>query len=286
MNNTSIKDRMNPDNLLYLDKDVAITFPEYEQIESELLALLEWEEKPLDLRLIAGAVWLDILRDFVKTMAPLPEENIQTRKEVFDTFFHTMKKEQYERPFRIAAKPAHFHAMHRMFIRLFISFRNQPGKRRSNLRTLFFILSHYAVSLYRIGGISMIPLEKPFPFSAFRKYPLNIIDKSLAEPLHTWAANFIKENTLFQTENIRNSYFHLLLYYAIIRWYAVGLAWGEKAVSLQPEHISRAIQLAEDYYVFHPCFEELFTFNPVIKDIMEKMFYKKTCPMILVHPPV
>ena len=286
MNNSGIKDQMNQGKLLYLDKDVAMTLQEYEHIESELLGLLDWEEKPLDLRLIAGAVWLDILRDFVKAAAPPPGVDIERRKQVLDTFMETMKRERYERPFRIAAKPVHSTAMHRMFIGLFISFRNHPEKRRSNLRTLFFILSHYALSLFRIGGISMMPLERPFPFSAFRKYPLNITDRSLAEPLHSWAAKFIKEKKLLQAENIRNAYFHLLLYFALIHWYAAGLAWGKNSSSLAQEHISGAIQLTEKYYVFHPCFEELFTFNPILKDIMDKAFHKKTCPMILVRPPV
>jgi len=286
MNNNGIKDQMNQDKLLYLDKDMAMTLPEYEHIESELLNLLEWEEKPFDLRLIAGAVWLDILRDFLKAAAPPPGGNNQIRREVLDTFMETMKREHYERPFRIAAKPVHSPSLHRMFIGLFVSFRNHPEKRRSNLRTLFFVLSHYALSLFRIGRISMSPLERPFPFSAFRKYPLTIGDPSLAESLHTWAVKFIKEKKLLKTGNVRFGYFHLLLYYALIRWYAAGLAWGKNSSPLAPELISAAIQLTEEHYVFHPCFEELFTYNPVLKDIMDKAFHKKTCPMSLVRSPV
>jgi len=286
MNNSAIKDQTNPDKLLYLDQDVAMTLPEYEHIESELLNLLEWKEKSFDLRLIAGAVWLDILRDFLKAIAPPPGANNERRKQVLDTFMETMKRERYERSFRIAAKPVHSPSLQRMFIGLFVSFRNHPGKRRSNLRTLFFVLCHYALSLFRIGRISMIPLEKPFPFSAFRKYPLTIADPSLAEPLHNWALKFIKEKKLLKAENVRYGYYHLLLYFALIRWYAAGLAWGKNSSSLAPELISAAIQLTEEYYIFHPCFEELFAYNPVLKDIMDKAFHKKTFPMSLVRSPV
>ncbi len=78
----------------------------------------------------------------------------------------------------------------------------------------------------------------------------------------------------------------MLLYYALIRWYAVGLACARNATEVERTDLTEAIALVERYYVFHPVFDHLFAQNPLFKGIVEKFFQSKAYAPTIVRPAV
>ncbi len=276
----------NEQKSLYLDADIPLTKEEYSQVEKELLALLDFEEAAFEDRLIAGSVWLDILRDFVKAMAPQACNDAVARKEIFDTFFASMKNECYERPLRIAKKPIHSPALQRMFLGVLIAFRNRPERRRSTPITLAFILYHYVKNFLKLGRIRILPLKTRLSFRDLRDVRLDTMSDFFVAEVKKWVRKFISEKNLLCAGNIREGYHYLLTYYALMRWYAVGLAKERDSREISSEDIRQAIELVEQYYVFHPCFADLFTYYPVLSDIIDKTFAKKASAMSLVRLPI
>lgn len=268
---------------IFLDKDIPLLPEEYEAIREELVLLLSFNEASLEDRLIAGAVWLDILGDFIRIASQLPGEEDRKRKEAFDTFFSSMKSQQYDRPLRIARKSLHGMALKRMFLCLFISLRRDPSRRRSNPSMLFFILRHYIKGYLYLGKIKMTPLKTAIPLRALKKIRLDPRNETWSESIKQWSSDFIRNDKLLKTENIRRGYLFFLLHYAIAKWYCIAHAFLKKSDQPDPEDISDSIRLVEEYYMFHPCFEEMDTSNPVFKDILESLLKRKSAPMILVR---
>lgn len=247
-----------------LDKGCPLSDDEATRVEEELLNLLAFEGAGLDNKLIAGAVLLDILRNSLNAKIEA------SRTDLINTFFDWMKKERYERPLRIARKPIHSPSLQRMLLGLLIAFRNHPEKRRSNLGALVFISLQHTRHFLKLGKILINPLSTSFPYHAFKKYPINTSADFFTHIIGAWAEQFIKNKKLRHEKSLRYGYCQMLLYYAMIRWYAVGLAWEKKATAVGLEEVTKAVALTEEYYVFHPAFEEIFTYNPVVRDMLEK----------------
>jgi hypothetical protein len=268
---------------VFLDKDIPLTLEEYESIREELISLLSFEGASLEDRLIAGAVWLDILGDFIRIASPPPGGEWQKRQEAFDTFFSSMKNERYGRPLRIAQKSLHGMALKRMFLCLFISLRHDPSKRRSNPSMLFFIIRHYVKGYLYRGKIKMTPLKSDIPLCALRKIRIDPGSETWVKAIRDWGADFIRNDSLLKTENIQKGYLFFLLYYAIAKWYCIARAFLKKADHPDPEDILNSIRIVDEYYMSNPCLEETDASNPILKDILEGLFKRKSAPMILVR---
>ena len=271
---------------IFLDRRLALTPREYQILERELLAFLLCEEATFEKRLIGGAAWLGILRDFLLATAPAASQDPDKRTEILDTFFQSMKQNGYERPLRIASKPVGASSLQRMLLGLILAFRRKPEKQRANILTALFIFYHYAKTLFRMGRIRMPGLEASFPFSSFRKIPMNPSSEPLKALLEDWASQFIKQGKLQRSKTIREGYLYLLLNYALIRWYATGITWQEKAESIGEKQVKRSIELAKEYFPFPGVFDELFQYNPILENVIQNSFTRKTAPQSFVHPPV
>jgi hypothetical protein len=66
----------------------------------------------------------------------------------------------------------------------------------------------------------------------------------------------------------------------------VGLTWEKKAAVVGLEEVTKAIALTEEYYIFHPAFEEIFTYNPVVRDMLEKTLNRRSTAASLVRQPI
>lgn len=263
-----------------LDEGCPLSEDEANRVEEELLNLLAFEGAGLDDKLIAGAVLLDILRDSLNAI-------IETsRPDLINTFFDWMKEERYARPLRIARKPIHSPSLQRMLLGLLIAFRNHPEKRRSNLGALAFIALQHARHFLKLGKIHIQPLSTPFPYHAFKQYPINTGADFFTHKVGVWAEQFIRNKKPRHGKSLRQGYGHMLLYYAMIHWYAVGLAWEKKATVVGPEEVAKAIALTEEYYIFNPAFEEIFTYNPVVRDMLEKTLNRRSTAASLVRKPI
>jgi|GEM_PF-561788 len=266
-----------------LGKNISLSSGEYQDFKNELVRLIEFKEAALlEDRLIAGAVWIDILVDFIGAMAPSVEHGKTNRNEVLSTFFTTMTNQQYARPLGIAQKTVPKGAIKRLFLSLLIAFRTSPETKRSNIHTLFFILSRYAKAFFKTGKIRLLPHGMEFPFSALKKISFNY-DEKTEEIIREWVIKYIREDKLLEKNNIKSGYIYLLLQYSIMKWYAVSLAWESDKKQADFTEVEKAISLVDQYYMFHPELDILFKNNPVLADIMAKVLSRKTAPMILVR---
>jgi hypothetical protein len=282
---TGITESQKKPGYLLIDYSVPVFSDEYDKIEEELLSLLSFPGAKTGEKLLAGAIWLDILRDFLKTVTGQAEDSQETRNKALETFFSSMKNNDYERPFRIAGKQQESPLLHRILIGTLIAFRNNPEKKRSLFRMFIFMPYIYLRNILRIGKIRINPVQKSFPYAAFKKYPMIPFTENSGAIIEKWIMDFIRSRKLLLSENIRSGYMQLIMNYALIRWYSTSLAWQKKHV-IGPDEINEAIKLVNENYMFHPEMEKLYNTNPVLKDIIDKAFSSKSTPGILVNSPV
>ncbi|HQH11842.1 MAG TPA: hypothetical protein PLS31_05370 [Candidatus Sumerlaeota bacterium] len=252
---------------IILDCGMPLSIEEADSIEAALLELLKCERASLKDRFIAGAVWLELLRNSLfsdEINAKVP------RDEVMAAFFKLMKDNQYGTPLRIAAKAKKSEGLCRMLTGLIIAARNQPHKHRSNLGGVVFVITQYLRHLFKAGKIKMAPLEKAFPYLALENLKSQNGENVFSEATEAWVRNHIQKGSLRKEMGMRLCYGYLIFYCAIARMYAAGLAWGKKSDAVCVEDVNTAFSFVDDYYFFHRAFDEIFTYSPVLKDVLEK----------------
>ncbi|MBN1902870.1 hypothetical protein JW926_16220 [Candidatus Sumerlaeota bacterium] len=268
---------------ILLNRDISLTLEEYESIKGEFIPLLSYGEALLEDRLIAGAVWLDILGDFIRAATPVSGADNSVRKEAFETFFASMINQKYERPFRIARKSLRGNALKRMFLCLLLALRQDDSKRRSNPGMLFFILRQYIKGYLYSGSVRMTPLINDTPLRVFKKIKMDPENEMWSQIILEWLVHFIMTDRLLKTESVQKGYLYILLFYAIAKWCCIAHAFSKNSVEPDPEDILNSIRLVEEHYIFHPWFDEMDATNPIFKDILEGLFKRKSAPMILVR---
>lgn len=255
------------ENDIILDNGILLSQEEAEEVETALLELLHFKEAALRERLIAGAVWLELLRNSLLS----GEINAKApRGEVMAAYLKLMKDNQYGTPLRIAGKAKRSEALCRMLAGLMIAARNKPHKHRSNWGGFIFITTQYLRHLLKAGKIRMLPLDKAFPYSALEELKCEDTALALSGAIEAWFENQIKTGKLRREGGMRLAYGYLVFYCAIAKWYAAGLSWEKKQDAASVENITKAFAFVEEYYLFHRAFDEIFTYSPVLKDILEK----------------
>jgi len=273
---------VNPENKILLDAGVPVTREEYENLRGELIALIAQPGPSLEERLIAATAWLDILRDFVKAASREKAD----RKEIFATFFHSMKATGYDQPLRIARKEKGSPLLQRMFFTLLLAYRKRPEKRLSNPGTLLFVIYHYSKAIYRVGALPLVPLEGKIPFSALKKIPAISASDQLAQGEQSWITKWLGNDWLLRGKTIRENYLYLLMYLSLSRWYTAAILRQNAGESLKTEDLKTAFQCIEDHYMNSKEFEILLEETPVLQGLVEKTFARTTTPMTLLRPPV
>lgn len=264
-------------------KTLSVPWDLYVKVEQELMRLLSLDIHPLEERLIGGSVYLELLERFIREAS---NEHGYTIDHIVDTFIRDMGQHQYQRIISMARKSRHSPKIKRMFLGLVIAYRNSAEKRRGRMRDMVFVLFQYLKHLFKAGKISLLPMTGGFTYSQLRHLRFDLSDPFFEFQLCRFFLHMIFRKDLVTHADLLSGYRFLLLYYALIRWYAVGMACTRNADEVSREDLTEAIVLVERYYVFHPVFDHLFAQNPLLKGIVEKFQKSKSYAATIVRSAV
>jgi Fe-S-cluster containining protein len=262
---------------------IPITWSEYELLEADLARLFSLDGCDLEDQLIAGSVYLSMLAEFIREAQ---RSGGHSTEEVIRTYVSVMQKENYARIFRVVRKSPARPLIQRMFLGMMISFRNTLSKRRRRIGTIARLIYEYIRNILRIGRIHLLPLQVGFYFSDFRRVRFDPDEPFIAHAVRSYVQHILFRKDLVQGGEMLKGYHFVLLYYALIRWYVVGLVAARKENMPQRQDVLEAIMYVEKYYAYHSCFSELFSRYPVLSDTVDSLFSNKTYPATIVRPPV
>jgi len=266
-----------------LSKTASLPWNLYVKVEQELMCLLSLNLYPLEERLIGGSVYLGLLERFIHEAC---KQHSYTIDRVVETFIRDMGQRQYQRIITMAKKSRHLPKLKRMFLGLVIAYRNNVEKRRGRMRDIGFALFHYLKHLLMAGRVSLLPVTEGFTYAELRQLRFDLSDPFFEFQLRRFFLHMIFRKDLVTHTDLLSGYRFMLLYYALVRWYAVGLACARNAVEVGRDDLTEAIALVERYYVFHPVFDHLFAQNPLFKGVVERFFQSKAYAPTIVRPAV
>ena len=266
-----------------LSKTASLPWNLYVKIEQELMRLLSVDTYPFEDRLIGGSVYLGLLERFIHEAC---KQHSYTIDRVVETFIRDMGQHQYQRIITMANKSRHLPKLKRMFLGLVVAYRNNVEKRHGRMRDIVFALFHYLKHLFMAGRVSLLPVTNGFTYPQLRQLRFDLSDPFFEFQLRRFFLHMIFRKDLVTHTDLLSGYRFMLLYYALIRWYAVGSACARNATEVGRTDLTEAIALVERYYVFHPVFDHLFAQNPLFKGIVEKFFQSKAYAPTIVRPAV
>jgi Fe-S-cluster containining protein len=271
-----------PEGIL-LAPGIPITWRQYELLEANLARLFTLDGYELEEQLIAGSVYLSLLAKFVREAQQTSGHSIE---EVIVTYISAMERENYARIFSIARTPLARPFIQRMFLGMMISFRNTLTRRRRRVGAVAKLLYEYLRNMLRLGKIHFLPLQRGFCFSDFRRVRFDPSEPFVAHTIRTYIQHMLFRKDLVQEGEVLKGYHFLLLYYALLRWYVVGIVAARGEHTPSRNDLMDAITYVEKYYAYHSCFSALFNRYPILSDTVDSLFSRKTYPATIVRPPI
>lgn len=239
-----------------LDTTLTLTWEEYLQIERALDNILSREDHSVAHCLVAGHIWLSMLRRMLAPAIP----------QTLSYYLQQTEAENYARAFAIAQKPVAHPALKRMLLGSFLSFRNtlRPGSTRLLLlpRLTFENLRHWL----RLGSLPLEPLPKRVPYRDFHPSPALLETPATQTLLRRYFRHALFRKELILGTDLFWGYCYLVMAHGLIEYYAAGLkALGEDNPAL-------ALSVVEQYFVLHSNFGRTFLYHPAMMFIFQRTF--------------
>lgn len=266
---TQIYEIMTP---IKLSERLEIPFDIYLKIEKGLIDFLNADVYSLDDRLVGGNVFLNLLEEFILQAVNDPNYTLDI---IVDTFIDSIQKQNYARIIKIAQKPMFSNSLHRMFIRLLISFRNNPILNRGTFSTLTKILWNYLMGGIKYGKITLFPLQNRFTFNDFITARFIKEEPYFVYLIHRYVTHLLETKQAILRTSLIKGYNFILLYSAIIRWYCVGLISERYEPDINREDINKAVEWTDKYYGFTSWLFNIINEYPVISDTINRFFDRK-----------
>jgi len=255
---------------LYLNENVELAWPDYLLIEQQLRAMILRPEWTIEEALISGSLWLGMLEMFLRQ-----RQDGASVSDSIHYFSQAMEANQYERILGIARRGRGSAALQRSFLGMVISFRNSLTRRRGIANVIWTILSSYARHFTRTGRIRIVPLQAPLEYAKFKRVRMNANAPELQEILRRVIHHALERKDLLRDGSVTRGYGLLLIFYAMIRWYAMVLAAQRGSSVMERGDLVEGVSLAERYYGAHSTFFTLFEENPVLERIFNNLLRQK-----------
>jgi len=266
-----------------LDGKISLSWENYVYLERGLLELLSIETVSLPTLLIAGNIYLDLLAEFIKQATGKGE---YSQDEIVRSYLNIMRKQRFGRVIEIAQRSLNAPLLQRVYVGILVSFRNTITKKRSRLGTTAYLLWQYLSNLFGLGRYQIYPIEEKFRAADFRPDKLKMDDPFFRYSLLHYVKHLIFRKQGLDKMSWQKAYRYILLYFALIRWYATARAVSRGEASVDRSGLLKAIGFVEQYYVRHPAMESFFTIFPQVEALLDNFMDKKHYAPSIVYPPV
>lgn len=258
-----------------------IGFEAYEQIESVLKELLSFETMSLDDRLIGGHVFLQLLERAVRELDEPPERAGANIIELIGLF----RKSQYQRVAAIARKARGSRQLHRALLGLLTTYRSAfDQKQRGRLGQTTRLLYQYFRHMSGFGRLSLPPISQDVSKSRMRTARVDWTDPYFVHQIQRFCQHAFFRKDLIVDTPVNKGYGFLLLFVALIHWYAAAYCVSRSDEQVERNDLDEAIGAVEKYYCFHTDFMRLFDRFPLLCGTVDRLFAKPMfAPSMLRH---
>lgn len=274
----SHNERVFKKNEIFLSKDIKITPDLYLKIEGMLKDILNTESVPFYKRLAAGAIAMDMLDGFVFAAMQITKVSLE---DCIDKFINNNKSQNYSQIFKIADKKRDLSLIKRVFLGMIFAFRTTLSQRRSAFKTYSLLVINHILFSLRLGKFRLTPNSKKISFSKLSKINFPRDDASLNKILTERFNHILMRKDLMYHSDIKSGFKILLIYYALIEWYACGLCFEKGLSEVGENEVKEAVSYVEKYYASHSDFFQLMRTYPVVRDTIENLLKSKNFPFVM-----
>ena len=255
-----------------LNKKFEISWDIYLEIEKAIFEIVDRDFLSIEKRLIAVHILLNMIAMALDQIVKKPED---FKADLIPSIIESFRKQNYNLIFSVLSKMKGSQLVQRMLLGILLSFRSGTAVKRSRFGTLFFLLKCYLKHSFRLGLINIYPIDIKIKFAQLKEIRYPADDSYFNYILTRYIRHSIFRKELLAYRDVTEGYNILLLYFALIKWYALAFAAAENAFEVSRQNLLDAISLVERYYVFHTNFKQIFTYTPVLSHTFENIFSKK-----------
>lgn len=260
----------------------AISWEAYEGIECGLREILRVETETLGMRLVAQAVYIDLVERMIREMRQAgqtaPDSGAIEDRRIVDAVAKRYLADEGKGLFAIARRMKASPALQRAFIGLVTAFRQnlyEKEKRPTRVGSVARIVAHYVSHMFRAGQVNLIPMETRFGYGEFKKYQFSDgADEETERMLVRYFDHSLFRKDLLAAESVWLAQRMTLMHYALVRWYAVGHASARGLEKIDMECVHEAVRAVELNYLFHTKFGELFQKFPSLGMVLDGIVRK------------
>lgn len=280
---------------------IAIDFDAYLELETALDEVLQLPNIELGPRLLCQSILLDmIVRTFEAArlpdgggkgpqLSPIEREAASAASDVelVRSMVARFRADKWGRLLLQANAATPSPALHRAFVGLVTSFRSALVPRRSRWGAMWAIATGYLAHASRLGRIRLLPLPLPFHYRAFETVAIDMLPGSYFDhALTRYFRHALFRKDLLLADTVRTGQRLLLLHYALVRWYLVGMTALQKREAPDTTALREALRHVEKLYVHHSAFSRFLEQQPVLGTLVDSVLANKRYAASMVHPPV
>jgi len=264
-----------------LSPGLPIGFDAYEQIELCLNDLLAIDTLSLDDRLIAGYGFLQLLERALREMGePVNRAGANTVR-----LAQVFRDDNYRRVVAIARKARGSGRLHRALIGLLITYRSAfDARERGRLGRSAYLLYQYFRHMGGLGTLAMPPIEVRLAPSRLRAIRADWSDPHFVQQLRRFCLHSLFRKDAIVCTSLLKGYGFLLVFVALIRWYAAAYAATRGGREVNHADLEEALGAVEKYYCFHTDFMRLFEHYAVLSGLVERLIAKPFFAPSVVRP--
>lgn len=269
-------------DVISLDGKITLSWESYKLLEAGLVELLSIETISLPQLLIAGNIYLDLLAEFIRQAT---SDSKYSQDEIVRSYLDIMRKQRFGRVIEIAQRASTSPILQRLYVGILVSFRNSISKKRSYLGTQAYLIWQYLVNLFGGGKYQIYPVEEKFRAGDFRPDKLNLEDSFFRHSILRYVKHLIFRKQGLDRMSWQKAYRYILLYFALIRWYATAFAVNMGEATVDRAGLLKSIGFVEQYYVRHHTMATFFTRFPQVESLLDNFMDKKHYAPSIVYPP-
>jgi Fe-S-cluster containining protein len=268
---------------ILLNSRVQVSWEGYLDVEQSFYELLERDDQPLEVRLIA----LNVLINFVDTYfrrihaeAPSIGEARLIGDEELAGFLKALRATNYADLLRVAGKRVTAHRLRRMFQGMITGFGNTLFHKRGRTAAVAGVAWQYARHAVGLGSVRLSPLAQRVPHRhlARTRFPR---EGEALELLVRYTVHSIFRKDLMYRMDVLRGVNQLILNAALIQWYAAGEAANHGRSEPVFDDWSEAIGHVEKLYGFHSRLYQFLSEYPSIDALIDSFMVRKNYPFVL-----
>ncbi len=160
----------------------------------------------------------------------------------------------------------------RLVLMAFISLHQVGRKGITGVRKAFTILFNMLKCSTGLGGFKSPEDGFNFSFKRHSAVTLNIDDPEISAAIEKFTSHFIFRKRAFYSDGLLKEYQYLILFYALIKWYAKAFAAGRNDSRANAGDVKRAVALIEKGYSNHSLLLNVLETNKNYENIFKPLF--------------